>query len=173
MSNREVIYEGRVFSVTRDKVTLPNGRHAALEVVRHPGAAAIVPLTEGNDVLLLKQYRHAAGGYIWEIPAGTLEESETALACAKRELVEETGHSSEVWEELTTIIPSPGYGDERITIFLARGLANGIDLDLDTDEVLEVHTIPLKRALEMVRSGEISDAKTVCGLFLASLRTGV
>jgi ADP-ribose pyrophosphatase len=163
------LYRGKIFDVVLEKVTLPNGAVKDREIVRHPGAAAMVPLLEDGRVVLIKQYRHAVGEFVWEIPAGTLEPEEAPVACARRELVEETGYKAAKFEKLTEILPAPGYTDEHIHIFLATGLTAG-DQRLEDDEVLELQPTVLDSALAMVTQGEIRDAKTIAGLFLTSLK---
>lgn len=163
---QQVLHQGRVFNFTREQVTLENGRTVHLDMVRHPGAAAMVPLTSFSTVLLLKQYRYATGGYIWEIPAGTLDANETPLDCARRELIEETGQAAATWHKLTEITPVPGYSDERIHIFMATDLQPARQ-KLDPDEILVVHELDFQQAIDMVYAGTIQDAKTICGLLLA------
>ncbi len=160
------IHEGRVFRLQEENITLPNGVTVNIDIIRHPGASAIVPISDGGDVVLIRQYRHAAGGFIWEIPAGTLNKGETALACARRELVEETGFSAQVFHELGKIVPVPGYSDERIHLFLANRLGPARQ-NLDRDELLDVHQIPFDEAIDMIKKGEIVDGKTIVGLLLA------
>ncbi|MBA3036414.1 MAG: NUDIX hydrolase [Desulfobacterium sp.] len=167
LNSSKIIYKGKVFSFFSDNVTLPNGLTTNIDVIRHPGASAIVPLLNDNEIILIKQYRYAVGGFIWEIPAGVLDPGEAPLECAKRELIEETGYSANEMEKLTEIVPVPGYSDERIHIFLATGLSESKQ-NLDDDEILKVHTLKLDAAMEMIRSGEITDSKTIAGLFLAS-----
>ena len=162
----EVVYEGRVFNIYAENVTLPNGSTTDLNLLRHPGAAAMVAMPSPGQVILLKQYRHAVMDYIWEIPAGTRDPGETPETCARRELAEEAGVSAGSWQKLGEIIPAPGYTDERIHIFLARDLTP-TDQNLDTDEVLDVHQVDFEKAMSMVRDGLIIDAKTITGLFLA------
>ena len=164
--HQHMIHKGRVFNLIQETVTLPNGINASLEIIRHPGAAAIVPLTKSHSVIMLQQYRHAVGGVIWEIPAGTLNSGESSLTCARRELTEETGYQASVWQKLGEITPLPGYSDETIQIFLAADLTLRSQ-NLDQDEVLEVREIEFAAALNMICSGEIRDAKTICGLFMA------
>ena len=160
------IHRGRGFSLNRENVTLPNGETVDLDVIRHPGAAAIVPLVEGDTVLLLRQFRYAAGGDLWEIPAGTLTPGESPLDGARRELAEETGYFACAWRILGEVVPAPGYSDERIHLFLAAGLKPS-EQNLDRDEVIEVHRFPFRKTLDMVERGIIRDGKTICGLFLA------
>jgi len=163
------LYAGKIFDVVLEKVTLPNGAVKDREIVRHPGAAAMVPLLEDGSVVLIKQYRHAVGEFVWEIPAGTLEPEEAPVACARRELVEETGYEAAKFEKLIEMLPAPGYTDEHIHIFLATGL-KAVDQRLEDDEVIEVQPTVLDSALAMVAEGRIRDAKTIAGLFLTSLK---
>ena len=168
-------YAGRLLNVDVDTVRTPNGTTLSLELVRHPGAAAVVPLLSPADspdphVLLLRQYRYAAGGTIWEIPAGVLEPGEAPSDCARRELREETGAEAERIDPLTTIFTTPGFTDERIHLFLATGIRPG-SASPNPDELIEVQPKPLSQALAMIRDGEIADAKTVIALlYLAGFR---
>ena len=171
VEQRELVRKGRVFDVTVERVTLPNGSCVDMDIVRHPGAAAIVAVDEENQVLMLQQYRHAAGGTLWEIPAGTLEKHEDPADCARRELVEETGCSAEHWTYLGMIVPVPGYSDEKIHIYLARDLKKARQ-NLDPDEIIQVERLPLNRLMSMIAGGEINDAKTMAGLMLALPKLG-
>lgn len=161
------VYQGKVFSLFKERVVLPNGVVTDMDTIRHPGAAAIVPLLEDRHVVMIRQYRHAIGEFLLEIPAGTLDKGETALECARRELVEEVGYEASKFRKIGEIVPVPGYSNERIHIFLATGLKLSRQ-DLNQDEVLEIELLPLSTALDMVRQREIYDAKTIAGLFLAS-----
>jgi ADP-ribose pyrophosphatase len=139
---------------------------------RHPGASAVVPFVsdpagEDPQVLLIRQYRYATDGWVWEIPAGRLDAGEDPAVCAARELQEETGCTAERVERLTTIYTTPGFCDERIHLFLATGLTMG-EHARERDEFLEVHTLPLSRVLAMIESGDIHDAKTVVALLYAA-----
>lgn len=163
------LYNGKIFDVVLEKVTLPNGVVKNREIVRHPGAAAMVPLLDDGNVVLIKQYRHAVGRFLWEIPAGTLEPNEDPIACAQRELAEETGYTAAALDKLTEILPAPGYTDEHIHIFLSTGLTQA-EQDLQDDEVLKAEAIAFDTALDMITGGEIQDAKTIVGLLLTSLR---
>ena len=169
VNRRTVIKKGRVFDICSENITLPNGVSLDMEVIRHPGAAAIVPVMADGKILLLKQYRHAVGGFIWEIPAGTLDPGEDADACAARELTEETGYTADRIRKLAVITPLPAYSDERIHLYLATGLSRA-GQNLDADELLFVHPTPLERALAMIYDGTIQDAKTIAGLHLAADR---
>lgn len=161
------LHQGRIFELLRENITLVNRITVDMDIIRHPGASAIVPISHNDSLILIKQYRHAIGDFIWEIPAGTLNPNETPLECAKRELVEEIGFSANVWRKLGEITPVPGYSDERIHIFLSTDLTPARQ-DLDRDEMLEVHETRLDEALKMIHEGLIQDAKTICGLFLAT-----
>ena len=163
------LYKGKIFDVALEKVTLPNGVVKDREVVRHPGAAAMVPILDDGKVALIKQYRHAVGEFLWEIPAGTLEPGEDPLECARRELVEEIGYEAKDLEKLAETLPAPGYTDEHIHIFLATGLTPA-EQKLDDDEVLELKPTAFDTALQMIREGEIRDAKTITGLLLTWLK---
>ncbi len=168
--NRSIlIKKGRVFDFYTENITLPNGVVMDMEIIRHPGAAAIVPVMADHSVLLLKQYRHALGDFIWEIPAGTADPGEDARQCAARELTEETGYTAGHFERLAEITPLPAYSDEHIHLFLATGLAKAAQ-NLDADELLSVHRVDLERAVGMIAAGEIKDAKTIVGLQLAQSR---
>ncbi len=166
LNDRALLHKGRVFQLYRENVTLANGVTVDLDVIHHPGAAAIVPFLDERTVVLLRQYRHAVGEEIWEIPAGTLDAGEEPRHCAERELTEETGFTAGRWQPLGEIVPVPGYSSERIHLFLAAGLREG-QQRLERDELLRVRTVGLDDALAMIASGEIHDGKTICGLFMA------
>lgn len=162
------IYTGKVVVLNVDRVTLPNGRQVDLEVIRHPGAAAVVPLKDDGTVVLIKQFRHAAGGFIYEIPAGKLHPGEDPLDCAARELEEEIGYRAGTFELLSSIFSAPGFADEVIHIYQGTGLTKGTQ-HLDQDEVLEVIEMSLEKALALIRDGTIRDGKTIVGLQCAYL----
>ncbi len=163
INSSEKLYEGRVFELVRENISLPNGARIDIDILKHPGAAAIVALTEKNEVVLIRQYRHAVGDFMWEIPAGTLDSEEGHLTCAGRELEEETGYRADRMRKIGEIVPVPGYSDERIHVYLASGLSKG-DARPEQDELLSVHVAPFEDALEMIHKGEIFDGKTVFGL---------
>jgi ADP-ribose pyrophosphatase len=170
---RRQIYKGRIVDLRLERVTLPNGATVELELMHHPGAAAVAAVDERARVVLIRQYRHATGGYIWELPAGILASpAEPPEACAARELREEAGVGAAELTHLGTIFTTPGFCDERIHLFLARGLTDG-DHGHEADEVIaEIARVPLAEALAMVQRGEIVDAKTICGLHLAASALG-
>jgi len=154
-----------------DQVRFPDGSLGELEMVRHSGASAVVPLLDGGtdpQVVLVRQYRYAADGYVYEIPAGRLDPGETPEACASRELREETGYTSASLLKLTTIYTTPGFTDERIHLFVAEGLTPGSS-EREADEFLELYPVRLSEAVAMIRSGDIVDAKTSVALLLAYL----
>ena len=163
------IYKGRVVTLNLETVTLPNGATVELEIIRHPGAAAIVPLKDERTVVLIRQYRHAAGGFIYEIPAGKLHPGEDPRACAARELEEEIGYRVSSLELLTSIFTAPGFADEVIHIYQGTGLTPGTQ-HLSPDEVLDVIELSLDRAIAMIHDGTIRDGKTIVGLQTAHLR---
>ena len=158
------LHKGRVFRLSKERVRLPNGETVDLEIIHHPGAAAIVPLLPDHRVVMIRQYRHAIGQFLWEVPAGTIKPGESPIKCAKRELPEEVGYRAHVFQKIGKIYPVPGYSDEHIHIFLATGLTPGRQ-NLDTDEILDVKPIALEEALGMITRGEIRDAKTIIALF--------
>jgi len=156
-------YQGSLFAFVSEDVTLPNGSRTELAMVRHPGSTAVVPLFDDHTVLMERQYRHAVRKYLLEIPAGTMEPGESPLTCAARELEEETGYAAEELIQLSRIDIIPAYSDEKIHIFLARGLKPS-EQNLDPDEIIEVVKYPLDEALEMIDQGQISDALTMLAL---------
>jgi ADP-ribose pyrophosphatase len=172
------VYTGRVVRLDVDTVRFPDGSTGELEIIRHPGAAAIVPCAsdpgaEDPTILLIRQFRYAAGGPLWEIPAGTLEPGEDPETCARRELLEETGVAATRIERLTSIWTTPGFTDEVIHLFLATGLETKTP-SREHDEFIEVVPQPLSRVLTRVRDGEVRDAKTIVAiLYMAGFVLGL
>jgi ADP-ribose pyrophosphatase len=165
----EAVYAGNFLKVHRDVVRLPDGAQAAREYIRHPGAVAIVALTDGGAVVLERQYRYALRRDFVEIPAGKLEAGEAHLETGKRELLEETGYEAAHWKYLGLIHNAIGYSDEGIELWLATGLKKRAAA-LDDGEFLEVFTLPFEEALAMAADGRISDVKTIIGLFWSASR---
>lgn len=171
LTSRE-IYSGRVFDLREELVRLPNGHEMRLQLIHHPGAAAVVPLDADDHVLLLRQYRHATGRWLLEVPAGTLSGGESPAECARRELIEEAGHRAAKFRELGWIWTTPGFTDERIWLYLATGLEPAAQ-QLDDDEVMTLERLPFDEAVRRAASGEIEDGKSVCALLrAAALRRG-
>lgn len=168
--SRRLVYQGRSIELWQETVELPNGAVAALDIVRHPGASCVVPVEPDGRVLLIRQYRHAAGGTIWEVPAGKLD-GDTPEACAARELREEAGRLAGRLERLGEIWTTPGFTDERIHLFLALELSE-VPHAREEDEVIEVVAMPLEAALDLVWSGELRDAKSSLALVHAARRLG-
>jgi len=163
------IYTGKVVTLNVDTVQLPNGVTIDLETIRHPGAAAVVPIKDDGTVVLIRQFRHAAGGFIYEIPAGKLSPGEDPLHCAARELEEEVGYRSSSFELLSSIFTAPGFADEVIHVYKATGLTKGRQ-QLDRDEVLEIVEMPLEQAIKRIQDGTIRDGKTIVGLQAVYIR---
>jgi ADP-ribose pyrophosphatase len=175
IDSREV-YAGKIITLNRDTVRFPDGTTAEFDIARHSGASAVVPFLsdprgEEPQILLLRQFRYAAGGYLYEIPAGRLDEDEAPAACAARELKEETGCTAEHIEPLTSILTTPGFTDEVIHLFMATGLTHG-EPNREPDEFVDLVIMRLSEALELIKSGAISDSKTALALmFVAGFKT--
>ena len=175
--DRRELYAGKIFRLDKDTVRFPDGSEAEFDIVRHPGAAAVVPFLsdpEGEEpqVLLLRQFRYAADGYIYEIPAGRLDAGEAPIDCAARELKEETGCTAERIEPLFTMFTTPGFTDETIHVFMATGLTHGQSAR-EPDEFVDVVIMRLSEALELIQAGAVPDGKTALALlFAAGFRTG-
>lgn len=161
------IFDGKVFDVDRDRVRLPHGREITVDVIRHPPSAVIVPVPEPGQVILIRQYRYAVNQWLWELPAGSVDEGETPEEAARRECHEEIGQVPETIVRLAALLPTPGYCDEEMIFYRVSGLSTpDHDAEPDEDEDIEARTFELRDAREMVRRGEITDMKTVVGLGL-------
>ncbi len=164
----ERVYSGRIVNLDLDTVGFPDGTTGRLEMLRHPGAAAVVPFLDDLHapdprVLLIRQFRHAADGFIWEVPAGRLDAGESPEQCAERELEEETGKRSGRLERLTTILTTPGFTDEKIHLFAAYDLTEG-HTRREVDEFMELHPLRWSEVMASIRAGDITDGKTLISL---------
>lgn len=172
------VHSGRIVQLDIDTVRFPDGSSGELEMIRHSGASAVVPVLSGPQdpdpqILLIHQYRYAADGDIWEVPAGRLDPGEDPADCARRELMEEAGVVAGRVEHLTTIYTTPGFTDERVHLYAAFDLKAG-EHRREADEFLEVAPHPISRVLGMIRDGTVVDGKTICAvLFFAGFRLGV
>ena len=165
--SHERIFDGKVFAIDRDRVRMPNGREVVVDVVRHPRSVVLLPVPEPGHVVLIRQYRYAVNSYLWELPAGSVDEGETPENAARRECHEEVGQVPDTVVRLAALLPTPGYCDEEMLFFRVSGLsAPEHAAALDEDEDIEPRTFALADAREMIRRGEITDMKTVVGLTL-------
>lgn len=160
----EVAYDGGFLKVSRDRVRLPNEAVTFREYIRHPGAVVILPVFDDGRVLLERQFRYPLGRVFIEFPAGKIDPGEEPLACARRELQEETGYTADSWQFVSTIHNAIAYSDEHLDMFVARGLTAG-PRQLDDNEFLDIFTATIPELLEMVRSGQVTDVKTIIGAF--------
>lgn len=161
--DKRTVFKGRIVNLRVDTVRLPDGRRSEREVVEHKGAVAILALGNDLNVVMVKQYRHAIGRVIYEIPAGTLEDGEDPLDCAKREFEEETGLRGYSWEPILSYFSAPGFCNEELHLFAVEGFSQG-NMRLDGDEFLEVVRVPLEDALNMIYKGEIVDGKSIIAI---------
>jgi ADP-ribose pyrophosphatase len=161
----KTIFKGRLLRLMAGEKTLPNGYRARFEIIKHPGAALIIPFLAKNKIILLRQLRPVINSYIYELPAGTLDKNESPVSCARREIIEETGYSAKRFTNLGAIYPVPGYSTEKITIFRAEGLKKKERLP-EQDEVIEIFFFSRKDIRRLFKTGRIVDAKTICGLAL-------
>lgn len=162
----EVMYHGQAFTVRCDQVRLPDGRTTKLDIVEHHGSVVILPVDGDGNLLFVRQYRHAVGLDLLELPAGTLEPGEDPLTCAQREVREETGFAAGKMERIGQFYLAPGYSTELMTVFLATDLRHD-PLEADADEFLHVECLPLSKAMHRAESGEMPDAKSLAALYLA------
>jgi ADP-ribose pyrophosphatase len=165
--SRRSVHEGRKIKLYLEKVRLPNGAQTELEVVEHPGASAVLPFAGNDEILMIRQHRHCAGGMLMEVPAGTLDEGEAPEDCARREIEEETGFRAGRLESLGWIWTTPGFTNEKIHLFAAFDLTPG-KTARDHDEVITLERMSFAEALERAAGGDITDAKTIATLFRAS-----
>lgn len=161
--DRQEMYKGKIFTVVEDTIQFENGTTAKWDLVLHNGAAAIVPITEDGQVILVKQYRNAENGNVLEIPAGKLEKGEDPYECAKRELEEEIGYKSDNVQKVCAMYTAVGFSDEKLHLYVAKDLVMGKQ-NLDEDEYIQIEKYPLQEAIKMIFAGEIKDSKTIVGL---------
>lgn len=166
-ARRQPVFKLGVVDLGIETAVLPGGASLQLAVIRHPGASAVVAVDGESRVVMLRQYRHAIGGYLWEIPAGCRNAGEDGRRCAERELLEETGLKAKQWDRIGAIVTIPSFCDERIEIFLARDLTASKPAP-DDDEIIVVEWMDFDQALRMLSEGEIQDAKTIAALHLAT-----
>jgi len=162
----EPVFKGRLLHVTRDEVLLPNGKTSTREGILHPGAVVVIPFLDEQTLIMEKQFRYMPNRIFYELPAGKIDPGEDFLTTGKRELMEETGYEAADWTFISHLYPAIGYADEKMALFAAHGLTMK-SIQRDQDEFLEIIEIPLTQAMEMLRQGEITDAKTMVGLFWA------
>ena len=167
-TKKNLIYDGKILQLYNDQIETPGGNVAYREYVNHHGGASILAVDDDNNIYLVEQYRYAYKQLLLEIPAGKLEKGEDALICARRELKEEIGADCKEIKQIDLIYPTPGYTNEPLHIFLAKGLTFG-DTKWDDYEYLNIKKIPFDKALEMVKSGELKDAKTVIAIMRYAL----
>jgi ADP-ribose pyrophosphatase len=163
IENTRTVFRGRIVTVNIETVRLPNGHVTDLDIIHHPGGAAVVAINSAGQVCLIRQFRHAAGGWIWELPAGKLEPQEPPLVTAQRELVEEAGATARSWTSLGTYVSSPGVFTEIVHLYLAREL-RAVSMSHEAGELIEVHWIDMEEACSRALDGDINDGKTAVGL---------
>jgi ADP-ribose pyrophosphatase len=168
----EIVYPGRAFTIRRDTLRLPDGHEARFDIVEHVGSVVILPLDDHGNLLFVRQYRHASGKNLLELPAGTLDEGEAPESCARREVREETGMAAGQLDHLGGFYLAPGYSTEYMHVYLATGL-HPDPLEADADEFITVESVPLGMALVMAKRGEIPDAKSLAAILLAQSRLEV
>ncbi|MEW6171270.1 MAG: NUDIX hydrolase [Candidatus Omnitrophota bacterium] len=165
IQNTKLIYKGKLLEVFSKKIRLPNNYIASFEVIKHPGAALIIPFLNKDSLIMLRQFRPVVNTYLYELPAGTLDKNESLLSCAKREIIEEIGYSAKKITKLGEIYPVPGYSTEKIVIYKAQNLKRQ-ERTPEKDEVLEIFIFNKNKIKKLFKSGKIIDAKTICALTL-------
>lgn len=163
---RKEVYKGKIFDVVQDQIEFEDGSIAEWELVVHNGASAIVPITQNEEVILVKQYRNAKDDYVLEIPAGKLEKGEDPFVCATRELEEETGYKANTITKICSMYTAVGFSDECLHLYMAEDLKLGKQ-NLDEDEFIEIVTFPLDKVVKMIFAGDICDSKTIVGILAA------
>ncbi len=166
MLESRTVHHGRVFTTVTDRVRLPNGRETDLDIVRHRSSVILAPMPDSDHIILVRQYRYAINRWVWELPAGNVEDGEHPDDAARRECAEETGQVPSTVERIGAFFPTPGYCDEEMLFYRLRGLTRAVGAQLDADEVLEPHVVSLSDAHRMVSDGTVVDMKTALGLTL-------
>ncbi|MCF6096705.1 NUDIX hydrolase [Thermovorax subterraneus] len=166
--NTKYIFSGKILKLRLDEVKLPDGKFSTREIVEHPGAVAIVPIDEDKNVIMVRQYRKPVEEMLLEIPAGKLEVNEDVKICAQRELLEETGYKAKKLIHIMDFYTTPGFSNEKMSLFLAFGLEEA-ESKADEDEFIKKEKIPIEKAMDMVKNGEIKDAKTMVGLLVSHM----
>jgi ADP-ribose pyrophosphatase len=159
----KVLYEGKVFRLQRDTVVEPGGPQVDRDIIVHPGSVVVMPVFDDGRILLIRQYRHSVGDFLWELVAGRKEPKETPAAAARRELIEETGYRAKRWRKLMRVVPTPGFVNEWMWIFAAEGLTEGA-AQPEEDEKITPRIFTLKEAMKMIQRGTLRDAKSICGI---------
>lgn len=159
----EILYQGKVFRLQRDTVIEPGGVRADRDIIVHPGSVVVLPIFEDGRVLLIRQYRHSVGEFLWELVAGRKEPGETPVAGARRELLEETGYTARRLRKLMRVVPTPGFVNEWMWIFAAEGLQRG-EAQPEEDEKISARKFTLKQVDSMIKKGTLRDAKSICGV---------
>jgi ADP-ribose pyrophosphatase len=157
------LYRGRVFDVRRDKIIEPDGLRSARDIVVHRGSVVVLPVFDDGRILLIRQYRHAVGGYLWELVAGGMEPGEPPLAGARRELAEETGYKARRWRKLLDVFPTPGFVSERMVVYLAQNLRKG-EARPEDDERITARSFSFRKVERWIRTGKLRDAKSIAGI---------
>ena len=163
----KTLYQGKIIDLALESIKLPNGQHVELEVIHHPGGAAIAAIDNNQQLCLIRHYRHVARDWLWELPAGKIDAGETPQQTAQRELKEEAGIIAQQWHSLGAVYSSPGVFDEQIHLYLAKDLTQG-ETRHEIDEAIEVHWLPITEVLAMAQDNRIRDAKTLIGLYRAA-----
>jgi ADP-ribose pyrophosphatase len=163
----EVLYQGKVFSLQRDTVIEPGGVQVERDIIEHPGSVVVLPIFKDGRILLIRQYRHSVGEFLWELVAGRKEPNESPVAAARRELIEETGYTATRLRKMMRIVPTPGFVNEWMWIFAAEGLAQG-EAQPEEDEKITPRIFSLKQAEMMIERGALRDAKSICGILYSA-----
>jgi ADP-ribose pyrophosphatase len=169
LEDSKEIFSGRIFDVILDSLRFAHGLELTMEVVRHGGAAAVVPVRDDGHLVLIRQYRYPVDKYIWEVPAGKYDDGEDSISCAAREMEEEVGYRAKEIEKIGSILTTPGFSDEKIDLYMARGLER-TESNPDPDEFIDVVAVPIDQALDMIENGEVEDAKSIVAILMTAMK---